>query len=610
MAALQKKEDLVMETGPETFPALFFRQVEAQKNRIGLRKKEYGIWNRISWEKYGEQVRVVAAGLVSLGLERGDRVAILGDNRPEWLICHLAAMAAGLVTCGIYSTSAPEEVAYVAGHSESQVLFVENEEQVDKALQIVSDLDLKKIVVWDPKGLWGFSHPSMLFFDEFLETGKAFLQEQPQCVTERMAAIDLEDTAMMIYTSGTTGRPKGAMLTHRNIVSITEAFMEASPMYKHDELLSYLPLAHIYENLISVFLAIMGGATVNFVESMDTLSMNLREVSPTVFCSVPRIWEKFASMIEIRMSDSTVVKRAFYRVAIGVGLKHVRTRKKTGKRFLWGLLYWPLYWLVLYHLKRQIGLERVRWAVCAAAPASPELFQYFNALGVPLREGYGQTESTGVIAIQRIDRPRWGYVGEPLPGVEVRIAEDGEILARGPGVFKGYFKAPELSAETLKDGWLHTGDVGAIDDGFIKILDRKKDIIITAGGKNITPAFIENKLKFSPYIQDAVVIGDGRKYLVSLILIDEDNVTKYAQDNRIPFTTFADLTQNKEIRKLIEGEVNKINKTLARVETIKKFALLPRRFYEEDGDVTPTKKVKRRFLEKRYKDLIDQLYKG
>jgi long-chain acyl-CoA synthetase len=257
-----------------------------------------------------------------------------------------------------------------------------------------------------------------------------------------------------------------------------------------------------------------------------------------------------------------------------------------------------------------LGLERVRWAICAAAPASPELFEYYNALGVPLREGYGQTESTGVIAVQRINRPRWGYVGEPIDGMEVKIAEDGEILAKGEGVFKGYLKEPELSAETIKDGWLHTGDVGAMDNGFLKILDRKKDIIITAGGKNITPAFIENKLKFSPYIQDAVVIGERRKFLVALILIDEDNVTKYAQDNRIPFTTFADLTANPEINKLIEHEVTAVNKTLSQVESIKKFALLPRRFYEEDGDVTPTKKVKRRFVEKRYADLIESLYRG
>jgi len=252
----------------------------------------------------------------------------------------------------------------------------------------------------------------------------------------------------------------------------------------------------------------------------------------------------------------------------------------------------------------------VRYAICAAAPASPELFEYFNALGIPLREGYGQTESSGVIALQRIDRPRWGFVGEPIPGIEVKIAEDGEILARGPGVFKGYFKDQALTKETVKDGWLHTGDVGAMEDGFLKIMDRKKDILITAGGKNITPAFIENKLKFSSYIQDAVVIADGRKYLTALILIDEDNVTKYAQDHRIPFTTFAHLTQNSEIQKLIDGEVSKVNKTLSQVEKVKKFALLPRRFYEEDGDVTPTKKVKRRFLEERYADLINQLYRG
>jgi long-chain acyl-CoA synthetase len=415
---------------------------------------------------------------------------------------------------------------------------------------------------------------------------------------------------MMIYTSGTTGPPKGAMITHHNILSITASFMSAVPFHEKDEMLSYLPLAHIYENLISLFQAVKGGGTVNFVESIDTLAQNLREVSPTVFASVPRIWEKFASLVEIRMSDSTLLKKALYRLAVLVGLRYVRARQGTKERFLWSLPYWPLYGLVLFHLKKQLGLERVRYAVCAAAPASPELFEYFNALGVPLREGYGQTESTGVIALQRIDRPRWGYVGEPVPGMEVKIAEDGEILTRGPGVFKGYFKDPELTASTIKDGWLHTGDVGALEQGFIKILDRKKDIIITAGGKNITPAFIENKLKFSPYIQDAVVIGERKKFLVALILIDEDNVTKYAQDHRIPFTTFADLTQNPDIRTLIEGEVSKVNKTLSQVETIKKFELLPRRFYEEDGDVTPTKKVKRSFLEKRYEDLIRKMYRG
>ena len=590
------------------FPALFFAQVEKYQDRVALRRKEYGIWNRISWTQYGQRVREVGAGMLALGSRPGDRIAILGDNRPEWLICHLASMAIGGVTCGVYATSASDQVQYVVGHSESRILFVENEEQVDKILEVMPELDLRQVIVWDTKGLWGFSHPGIIFLDAFLEKGRAYLEAHPDCLQERMAAIDPGDTAMMIYTSGTTGRPKGAMISHRNILSITESFTEATPMYETDELLSYLPLAHIYENLISLFQAVRAGATVNFVESMDTLAQNLREVSPTVFASVPRIWEKFASMIEIRMSDSTYVKRALYRAAIGVGLRYMEETGARKQALRWALLYRPLYWLVLYHLRRQLGFDRVRWAVCAAAPASKDLFQFFNAMGVPLREGYGQTESTGVIAVQRIDRPRWGFVGEPLPGVEVRIAEDGEILCKGEGVFQGYFKNPELTAETVKNEWLHTGDVGAMEDGFLKILDRKKDIIITGGGKNITPAFIENKLKFGQYIQDAVVIGDGRKYLTALILIDEDNVTKYAQDNRIPFTTFRDLTQNRDIRKLIEGEVAKVNKTLSKVETIKKFELLPRRFYEEDGDVTPTKKVKRRFLEKRYADLIEKLY--
>ncbi len=599
-----------MKNMASSFPALFFQQVDVQADRVALRRKEYGIWNRITWTEYGQMVREAAAGLLAMGLERGERVAILGDNRPEWLICNLAAMSIGCATCGVYSTNAPEQVAYVVGHSESAVLFVENEEQVDKVLQVESELNLKKVIIWDSKGLWGFSHENIIFYDEFREQGRNYLQAHAGCVSERMADIDPEDIAMVIYTSGTTGRPKGAMISHHNILTLTRSFTSAISVYPSDEMLSFLPLAHIYENLISLFQAIWGGSTVNFLESINTLSQDLREVSPTVFANVPRIWEKLVSMIEIRMSDSTVLKKILYRLSIGIGLRYVRTPKNTSERFLWGLLYWPFYGLVLYHLKRQLGLERIRYAVCGAAPASPELFEYYNALGVPLREGYGQTESTGVIAIQRLDRPRWGYVGEPIPDLAVKIAEDGEVLVKGPNVFKGYFKDPELTAATIVDGWLHTGDVGAMDDGFLKILDRKKDIIITAGGKNITPAFIENKLKFSAYVQDAVVIGDRRKFLTALILIDEDNVTKYAQDQRVPFTTFADLTQNPEILKLIDGEVSKVNKTLSKVETIKKFALMPRRFYEEDGDVTPTKKVKRRFLEKRYADMIESLYRG
>ncbi len=596
-----------MEQAAKHFPELFFRQVERRGNAVALRRKEFGIWNRISWNQYADTVKKVAAGLMALGLKKGDKVAILGDNRPEWVYCSMGTMTAGCVATGIYPTSASDQVSYICNHSEAKILFVENEEQVDKVLEALPDLNLTKVVIWDPKGLWGFEHEKLIYFQEFLDLGSEYLDKEPNAVSQALDSLEADDTAIIIYTSGTTGRPKGAMISHGNILAITDAFMDILDSRDDDEMISYLPMAHIFENLVSFFQSVWAGGTVNFVESMDTLALNLREVSPTIFASVPRIWEKFASMIEIKMSDSTFVKRKLYKAAVGVGLKYVRAENESD-RLKWSILYWPMYWGVLYHLKRQLGFDRIRWAICGAAPASRELFEYYNALGIPLREGYGQTESSGVITCQRQGIPKWGFVGEPIKNIEVKIAEDGEILAKGPGVFQGYYKAPELTEETIKDGWLYTGDVGLMEDNALKIMDRKKDIIITGGGKNITPAFIENKLKFSPYVQDAVVLGDGRKYLTALILIDEDNVTKYAQDNRVPFTTFEDLTKNPEIIQLIDREVSNVNKTVSRVESVKKFRLLPRRFYEEDGDVTPTKKVKRRFLEKRYSDLIESMY--
>ncbi len=593
-----------------TLPALFAEQVARRGEALAIRFKEYGIWHRVSWREYGEQVERVAAALLAFGLGPGENVAILGDNRPEWLYCHLGIQTAGGATCGIYPTSAPEQIAYLLDHSEARLLFLENEEQLDKVLPILDRTRVERVVVWDAKGLWGFADERVTFFDDFVKQGAAFGEGHPRAVAERRESLGPEDTAMIIYTSGTTGPPKGAMLSHRSILWVTDALLQVNPGGPEDEVVSYLPFAHIYENLISVFQAIRLGSVVNFVESMDTLFQNMREVSPTYFGSVPRIWEKLASTVDLRMADSTWLKRTLYRAALGIGRRHARVRHTPGGPSLGlALLYRLASWTVLAPLKRRLGFERIRAAVCGAAPASPELFEYYHALGIPLIEGYGQTESTGVISINRVAAPRVGTVGPPVPGIELRLAEDGEIWTRGPHVFKGYFKDPELTAQTIDaEGWLHTGDVGAWEDGHLKILDRKKDIIITAGGKNVTPAYIENKLKFSPYIQDAVVIGDGRRYLTALVLIDEDNVTKFAQDHRIPFATFQDLTQNAGVVGLIKGEVDRVNRSLSQVESIKKFALLPRRFYEEEGDVTPTKKVKRRAVESRYADLIRQLY--
>ena len=593
-----------------TLPAMLARQVAERGDRLAIRYKKHGIWHRVTWREYGAAVHTVAAALLAGGLRSQENVAVIGDNRPEWLYCHLGIQTAGGVTVGVYPTSAPEQIRYLLNHAEARLIFVENEEQLDKVLTIVGETRIERVVVWDAKGLWGFADERVTFFEDFLKQGLAFAERHPAAVDERRDSVAASDTAMIIYTSGTTGPPKGAMLSHHSIMWGTAAGALVNPLSPDDEVISYLPFAHVYENLISVFGAIANGYVVNFVESLDTLFQNLREVSPTYFGSVPRIWEKLASTVELRMGNSTWVKRAAYRAAVSIGRRWVRARfGGDGTPTSLALVYRLAYWAVLLPLKRRLGFDRIRLAVCGAAPASPELFEFYWALGIPLIEGYGMTESTGVISTQRVAHPRLGTVGEPWPGIEVRLAEDGEILTRGPHVFKGYFKDPELTAQTVdRDGWLHTGDVGAWDGGHLRILDRKKDIIITAGGKNITPAYIENKLKFSPYIQDAVVVGDGRRYLTALILIDEDNVTTFAQDHRIPFTTFQDLTQNAEVVRLIAGEVDRVNRTLSQAETIKKFALLPRRFYEEEGDVTPTKKVKRRALETRYADLIASLY--
>jgi long-chain acyl-CoA synthetase len=594
-----------------TLPAAFAEQVRRQGDRLALRYKAYGIWHRVTWREYGAHVHRVAAALLAFGLRPHENVAVLGENRPEWLYCHLGIQTAGGATVGIYPTSAPEQIKYVLDHAEARLIFVESEEQLDKLLTVAGDTRVERVVVWDAKGLWGFADERVVFFDDFVKQGTIFDERYPGAVAARRDAIAPDDTAMIIYTSGTTGPPKGAMLAHRAILWQADAAARMNPVSPDDEVVSYLPFAHVYENLVTVFGAVRHGYVVNFVESLDTLFQNLREVSPTYFGSVPRIWEKLASTVELRMQDSTRLKRALYRAAVGVGRRHARARmrgERPGLRLR--ILYRLAYWTVLAPLKRRLGFDRTRLAVCGAAPASPELFELYHALGIPLIEGYGLTESTGVISINRATRPRVGTVGEPLPGIEVRLADDGEILTRGPHVFKGYYKDPGLTAQTIDgEGWLHTGDVGAWEDGFLRILDRKKDIIITAGGKNVTPAYIENKLKFSPYIQDAVVVGDRRKYLVALILIEEDTVTKFAQDHRLPFTTFQDLTRNPEVVRLVEAEVQKVNRTLSSAESIKKVALLPRRFYEEEGDVTPTKKVKRRALEARYADLIAGLYR-
>ena len=525
----------------------------------------------------------------------------------------LGTMHAGGITVGVYATNSWEQCQYVVDHSESRFYFVENEEQLDKALRFRDKVPrLERIIVWDIKGLKRFKDPMVMSFDEFLAVGREKDRQDPELFARRWSQIQPSDLARLIYTSGTTGPPKGAMLTHRNITWMAQAMAEGNPVYGQDEFLSFLPLCHIFEQLFTIFMNIRYGAVVNFIESTDTVTDNMREISPTVAYGVPRVWEKYYSGIMIMMSDATWVKRGIFQICLRIGKKYAALKTSYQPISLWLRAAYALaYFATFRKLKERLGFDRVRLAFSGAAPISPDVLRFFQAIGIPLREGYGMTEGTGVTCANQGDRVKIGTVGQALPGVEVKIAEDGEICFRGGNVFKGYFKSPEATAEVLEqDGWMHSGDVGELDpQGFLKITDRKKDLIITAGGKNIAPQNIENQLKFSPYINDAVVIGDRRKFLAAIIVIDEDNVVKFTQDNKIQYTTYASLTQHPEVRKLIQKEVDAVNKTLANVETVKKFTILPKKLYEEDGEVTPTMKVKRKYINQAFKDLIEGMYK-
>jgi len=591
----------------------FKKNVKEQPNRVAIRHKEYGIWHNVTWGQYGEKVRHMAMGLISLGLKKGDCVSVISENRPEWVYSDFGIMSAGGVTAGIYTTNAAEECGYVAKNSESRFYIAENEEQFDKALKFRKDTPLlEKIIVIEMEGLKRYKDPMLMSFDDLLALGKEFDAKNPGLFEQRMSEVKLDDLAVLIYTSGTTGPPKGAMLTHGNLLFMSEAVDEANPVYDGDETLSFLPLCHIFEQLFTVMANIRYCTVVNFIESPDTVMDNMKEVSPTVTYAVPRIWEKYASAIMIRMSDATWFKRMVFKACMGIGMKYADLKLNFKPiPFYLKLTYLAAYGAVFRKLKERLGFDRVRVAYSGAAPISPNVLKFFNALGLLLIEGYGQTEGTGVTTTSHLGQLKIGTVGKALPRTEVKIAPDGEILVKGPGVFKGYFKNPQATTDTLKDGWLYSGDVGELDaDGFLKITDRKKDLIITAGGKNIAPQNIENQLKFSPYINDAVVIGDRRKFLVALIAIDEENVIKYAQDNKIQFGTYASLTQAPEIKQLIQKEVDKVNKTMARVEQIKKFAILPKKLYEETGEVTPTMKVKRKYVNEAFKDTIEKMYKS
>ena len=595
----------------DTVPDLFFSQAEKYGRRVAMRTKEFGIWREIGWDEYARHVREVAGGLLALGHEPGERVALISENRPEFLYIDLGIQSVAGITTAIYTTNASSEVKYILDHSEARFYFVEDQEQLDKALEVIETLPkLEKIIVIDMTGLRDFKHEKVISFADFIQIGREYQWEHPEALSRRLDTLGINDTALIVYTSGTTGPPKGAMLSHGNILWTVDSLGKSNRIYETDEVLSYLPLSHIAERVMTVFNGIHFGYTINFIENLDTVTDNMREVSPTVIFGVPRIWEKYHSAVLLRMKDATWFKQRVFEDAMTVGSRYVLQKfSPSGATLIMKIRYAIFNFIVFRKLRERLGMERARLVISGAAPISPAVLEFFHAIGVPIREVYGQTEDSGPATIHHEDDIKLGTVGKPLPGVKLDIADDGEILVKGGNVFLGYFKNPEATEEALEGGWLHTGDVGVIDNqGYLMITDRKKDILITAGGKNIAPQFIENKLKSSPYINDAIVIGEGKKYLTALVLIDEENVTKYAQEKRIPFTTYANLSKNQEIYKLIQQEVEQVNGDLAQVETIKKFTIIDKRLDQEDGELTPTMKVKRKKISEMYEDIIERMY--
>lgn len=599
--------------GCDTAPKLFLHRIQSHPGRAAMREKRLGIWQAISWGDYGKRAKFTGFGLMALGLKKGDVVSIIAENIPEWLFTDMGVQCVGGITNGVYTTDSARQIEYILNDSRTRFVFVENEEQLDKILEVRDRCPtLEKIIIYDLEGLADFTDPQAMSFDQLQEVGDAYARDHNGLFEKLIADTRPKELAILVYTSGTTGPPKGAMLSHRNLMFQVDHADILTPPRPTDQTLSFLPLCHIAERTFSLLLPLAQGSTVNFVESVETVPENIREVQPTSFFAVPRIWEKFYSGIAIRLKEATPLAQFAYKIAIGIGMQIVEA-KLAGRpvTLVQKMLFKLADWLVLGNIKRILGVSRARVLGTGAAPIAPDLIKWYMALGLDMREVYGQTENTGLATAMPKDEVKLATVGKAVRATEVALSPEGEILLRGPHVFMGYLNNPDKTAETIKNGWLHTGDVGLIDsEGYVKITDRMKDIIVTSGGKNVTPSEIENQLKFSPYISDAVVIGDKRKFLTCLIMIDYDNVEKFAQDRNIPFSDFASLCRADDVLSLIETEIEKVNRHMARVETIKRFRLIDRQLTAEDDELTPTMKLKRKFVNQKYKDLIDGMYEG
>lgn len=597
---------------PLTLAQMLREQARLRPDAIAIRQKEFGIWNPVDWQTWWRRACHVGHGLRALGLRAGGHVGVLSENRVEWVLAQLGTSLVGAVTVGVYPTSPTSEVAYVLGHADVDIVVCEDQEQTDKVIAARAQLPrLRAIVVMEKKGLRNTppEHRELVKpFDEIERLGAQHEAAHPALVDEVLAAQTLDDVALMIYTSGSTGRPKGAMISYGNIRAVVPGIVERLELRPDTTHLSYLPLCHVAEQMLTTFVPIYLGSQVNFGESIRTVQEDLREVAPTMFLGVPRIWEKLHASIQIRMQETGRLRRALFERAMTACEPFAA--KAPQQRTISEKLRFAIAWLAIFRaLQNFIGLRCTRVALTGAASIPPAVVRFFRTIGVPLVEVYGLTESTGMITGQRLDRVRIGTVGEPTLGVEYRIGAEGELLVRGDMVFLGYYRNPEATAATIRDGWLHTGDVVREEDGQLRIVDRLKDIMITAGGKNLTPSEIENTMKASPFIRECIVIADGRRFASALVQIDFETVAKWAESQRIAFTHFRSLAENPSVRELIESEIARGNAQLAPVAQVRRFHLLTKELDHDEGEVTATMKVRRASIYQAYAAEIEALYR-
>ncbi len=581
---------------------------------IAMREKNFGIWEEITYAEYWEKAQWIGCALKYFGVDTQDSVAIQSENRPEWFISDVAIQAIGAVSVGLYPTNPPSEVAYLIGHSESKILFAEDQEQVDKALEVIEELpDLKKIIYFEPRGLTNYDSPLLMTWEEFLSIGKEEYEKDQNFVNDKLDLVEDDDVAIMVYTSGTTGPPKGSMITHGNLAwigsNITNFNIIKNAKTDQQEFISFLPLCHIFGRLIDLIVGSHLLATINMAESIDTVQEDLMEIQPTFFAAVPRILERMHSGVLVKMKDASLLKRFLFGISLKLGMYAADRKLEKGFGDLLAKVIDFITWNISFRsITKKLGLSKVDASGSGAAPIAPEVLKFFMALGIPIFEAYGMTENCGYATGNDYDNISLGTVGVPNENCELKLADDGEILIRHGGVFKGYFKNEEATKETIdEEGWLYTGDVGEMQGRFIKIIDRKKDIIITAGGKNISPSEIENVLKISPFIKDAIVIGDKRKFLSALIAIEFDTVSNWALRKGITHTTYRDLSEKEEVKELISKEVIRTNEFAAL--QIRKFEMIPKELDHEEGELTATQKIKRNVLEEQFSDLIESMYK-